>query len=382
MKLLITSPDALMDAKSGSNFPDIIETIQRLIDMELIEDVVTVSSREDKLKTIPDALHPTPVSAKLKRGTGLVEALLDTLEKSYSDIIVLGANDSDLFMATNSKLLLLTAAYAKVNEPGSRIFNYGISINNANSLQFVFEKFLNINEPWYYMLNVDEKTTIYALINANTIGIAQDMVNLIHEFKKCLKEGYEQYRSLFNIYCMAAVYSIKEFRDIKYWGIYPSSTKEINEDLEYFKENARKMFKCRASQPILIRTKSTTKRHLKGRDERIIDGCDEQFRSIVLNPYYQNKLSGQTVCIIDDFTTYGSSCETARILLEAAGVKQIIFATMGKFGRDYYSYDYTIDGDVFRKYTFKPSTSYRSMIGKFNPQANAEFLNSLRFLLK
>lgn len=100
---------------------------------------------------------------------------------------------------------------------------------------------------------------------------------------------------------------------------------------------------------------------------------------MIVNPYYLKgkKLKGANVCIIDDFTTYGTSCETARILLQNAGVNKVLFIAMGKFGKSYNRYDYTIIGDVFSGYAFKQNKR-TPMVGEFNAHnSDRAFIESL-----
>lgn len=92
-------------------------------------------------------------------------------------------------------------------------------------------------------------------------------------------------------------------------------------------------------------------------------------------------MKGKIVCILDDFTTYGTSCETARHLLESAGVEKIIFITLGKFGKEYHSYDYQLDGDIFDSFTYSKVGASRMLTGIFNTNANVEMLNSLNHLV-
>ena len=91
-------------------------------------------------------------------------------------------------------------------------------------------------------------------------------------------------------------------------------------------------------------------------------------------------MEGKCVCIIDDFTTYGTSCETARVLLEEAGVERLIFICLGKFGKEFHSYSYTLKGDLYDNFSYT-KRKHTNLSGKFNYNANFEFIKTLGKLI-
>lgn len=54
---------------------------------------------------------------------------------------------------------------------------------------------------------------------------------------------------------------------------------------------------------------------------------------------------------------------------------------MGKFGDNYYKYNYSIIGNVYKKILPQKEGYTRLTNGKINPNANLEFVQSLRPLL-
>jgi hypothetical protein len=382
VKLLLTTPDALID-KNGDFFPGILKILTDF-NADKNQGIVVVSGSGKGLKHIPKEFHPLKIRRDLRGSPKLVDWLKKELKVETSDIIVLGCKNEDVYQAANSKLLLLRADYAEENNPGAIIYKnqYGIPIAGAKNLQNFFETFKQFGGSWYYTLKVSPKTTIYGLTNANTINRTTKEVELNESFKACLKDGDKSLRIPFLIYFLVSTYAIvKEFETVDYWGIYPSSGVGGNQDLEYFKDKARESYKGVSKEPLLIRTTKVGKRHEMGRSDRISDGCNKQLDTIRLNPFYENKLEGKTVCIIDDFSTYGTSCETARALLEKAGVAKLIFITLGKFGKEFYQYSYIINGDPFGKFTYKKAKPL-TLNGKFNTAANLDFIKSLALLMQ
>lgn len=385
MKLLLTSPDAIQD-KEGHFFDGIEEALDHWIELEEGNAVVVVSIHKESLDSIPEDYHPLYIKGEYRGSPRLVEVIKDHFKLDPPDIIILAGNHKDMQTAANSKLILLNAEYAKANNPDDIIYSrqYGIPIANAESLINFFNHFVALKTPWYYRLEVDENTTIYSLTNANTYYVGDDVKQINERFKGCLKSGDNTYQKEFMIYFLMSCYHIfKEFENVKYWGIYPSSSTADNDDLGYFVTKARQSYGNRNQNPLLIRTKAVSKRHDKLKDARLIEGCDSQFDSIIINPWFkkQNRLKDACVCIIDDFTTYGTSCETVRSLFLKAGASKVLFITMGKYGKEYHKYDYSLEGDIFGNYTYKKAGKRTSLTGEFNAQSNKALIESLRDIL-
>ena len=383
MKILITNPSALIDKKTGDFFTGIKEILDNFNAVDGQQTFV-ISIDANKLKPIPKSLEPFHIRPAARGGRLLIEELKKHFGLDISEIFVLGCKQMDVALAANSKLLLLRADYAERQNRGESIYTkpYGIPIKDAKSLQVFFDKFLLVTRPWYYRCDVSDTTTMYSLTNANTINREKDIVKIADKFRNHLKNGDDSYKEEFLVYFLVSTYAIvNEFVNVDFWGIYPSSNSTFNADLEYYKEKARQSYGVRIAEPILMRHTASTKRHSKSTDKRLEVGCDEELSTIIINPYYKNRLKGKTVCIIDDFTNIGSSCETARALLEKAGVKKLIFITLGKFGKIYKKYYYDIKGDPFDKFSFR-RVDEEMLEGDFNNSSDLQFIESLGELVK
>jgi hypothetical protein len=386
MKVLITNPDAILDKYTGHYYPGLLKVLK---EFDSIEDqgVMVISNDKMKLSTIEEDLTCMHVDGKARGGRVLIDLIKETYKLPISDIFILGCKSEDIYLAANNKLLLLRAQYSEKYFKTDRIHlhEYGIKINDAEHLTLILDRFININKPWFYKLQVSEKTVHYSLTNANTMGFrSTDIVTLADEFKKLLKDGKGSYKDEFMIYFLISSYSIfKEFETVNYWGVYPSSGVEENTDLGYFSTKVRQTFNGRPCEPILIRHTKGVKRHKLTTAKREENGCDGEFDTIRINPHYSkdNKLKGKTVCIIDDFTNIGSSCETARHLLEQAGIAKLIFITMGKFGKTYVKYNYELTGDLYGTYYYKRKDS-NYVNGILNSSSDIEFVKSLGGLIK
>lgn len=380
--------DALVDAKTGKFFPGVVSQLDNYLKLHADNNVIVMSVLKDKLLSIPKRFNPIQVPYKL-RGSG--EDLLDHISKKTgikkTEMVVLGCKQHDMFTAAHTSSILLTANYAIKNNPSDRIFtkNYGIPLTNVASLGFFFESFYGIDNPWYFKVQVNEKTSLYALTNANTWNTTGTLTKLKDTFRDYLKNDNDTYIIPFTSYFLVSAHRImRELSEVDFWDIYPSSEAgKVNGDLLYFAQKAAHSFNREFHDSrLLVRHKNTVKRHSKSAAKRIEIGCDEELDTMILNDYYQDKLKGKSVVIIDDFTRIGTSCETARILLEKAGVTKIIFIAMGKFGFDknHYRYKYEISGSPFKGLKYK-KVSYDILSGTLNNNSNYEFLTSLSRIL-
>ncbi|WP_266366651.1 phosphoribosyltransferase [Tellurirhabdus rosea] len=392
MNLLITSVEAIINSSTMSPYDGIIEALQNFRSSKDGNLVIVVSSNPDKLYAVPDGFEIF-LSPREERTTSLINSILKQYNSfTIGDVILLGAKDMDFYLAVNNRVLLLSALYAyKGARDQQKVLSYGIPIRVIDNLNLFFNINQKINRPWFYKLVVSRVTTIYSLTNANTYYTSKNLEKMNLAFQDCLKQGNTTNFSLFLVYFLISSFSpqtVNDFRQIDFWGIYPSSGLDVNDSLEAFKEYIRKMYKGkpdvranRMQPPILERIEPTYQRHKLGSQKRVSDGCDEQFKTIRINPNYREQLRGATVCIIDDYTTYGTSCETARALLEAAGVKKLIFVALGKFGLEYYQYSYKILGDVFGKYEFFRESVKRRQDYALNNTSTKVFVDSLSGLV-
>ncbi len=79
--------------------------------------------------------------------------------------------------------------------------------------------------------------------------------------------------------------------------------------------------------------KSNTVYHRGG----IVAAVNNQLTTMVVGPSYREKLDGKQILLLDNFLTYGSTTETGRNLLLAAGAKSVKVACIGKYGKSMYT---------------------------------------------
>lgn len=300
-----------------------------------------------------------------------VKSLIKKLEGKENYFIVVGNRDQDLFMAASNKLFFIVPKWCRNYD--EKVEKYGVKVKSIKSLSKLIDIITN-QQSWYYRLDLDDKTTILSLTNANTqYGTHSDEeLELVEGFRSYLKEGDKKYSKVLFLHFLASISNNIEFREIKDWGIMPSSGTKLNEDMLAFKEKARELMNGRKREPIFIRHSPTWKSHESYKNGKNRFPCDRHFETIKINPVYNKKLKGRVVCIFDDYLTNGTTFETARNLLLKAGVKKMFFVSIGRFGKKYYKQNYNIDGDVFTSsYTYTNIDS-KIVYGQFNSDAISE----------
>lgn len=300
------------------------------------------------------------------------EWINDTIVKNT---ILVGSSDEDLVLAANKKLLIINPGWSvKQDDKPAR---YGITLADPMKLIKAVRLIDNQNS-WYYKLQVDESTSVMALTSANTMNrsVTTQEKEILEGFSDLLKEGDRKYFNSLYFHLISGIMKDTELRNVDIWGVFPTSSGSINEEIEELKERCRYLTGKRNKEPIFKRHTTVNKSHETSHHTRLSVGCIKHLNSINLNPFYSKKIKGKTICIIDDFLTNGTSFETARNLLVKAGAEKVIFLALGRFKRGthgiYQKEDYTIDGNVFEPgYKFEIN-SKENCIGKYDETSRKE----------
>nr|WP_293836713.1 phosphoribosyltransferase [uncultured Arsenicibacter sp.] len=388
MKLLVTSLEALFN-NNGIINNEIKDSIDHFLKLSNEHKVIVISRDRNKLNLVPTDYETFLSISQADRCDQIIGRILNYYS-SYNkrDVFILGSKNPDFYIASNNKILLLSALYVDRNSQNSKLFHYGVRIKSGRDLNRFFTLNESNVEPWFFSQKVDNITTVFSLTNANTYFQSQDIVRMNNEFKKCLKANESKYINLFIVYFLISSFSVQVnagLDEVDYWGIYPSSSPGTDPSIEEFKEKIREMYKGeprryrgKVPSPILVRSSAAIKRSNMDATDRDFAKCDDQLNTIHIHPDYRDKLAGKVVCIIDDYSRSGTSAETARLLLTKAGVKRIIFLTLGKFGNKYTKHNYEIQGDVFEEFTFRFLSSEELVRDQqINYRAVSAFLTSL-----
>lgn len=366
-KVIIMSTDPYIDLDEA-NRHKFNEILERLI---TVGDKIVFTANSNSKKELLTEINIDNENIYFKTRDEIRANLKNNNNKNY--FIVIGNRDADLQLAASNKLFYIVPAWCNTYDQLPR--KYGIKVRDPKALY----KLINIIEnqkSWYYRAEIDDKTTVLSLTSANTKGShSNEELEMINNFRAYLKEGDSKHQMTLLCHFLAGISNNQEFRDIKDWGIMPSSGTRLNEDMLLMKEKARELMNGRKKEPIFLRHTETWKSHeaWKSKLDRI--PCDRHFDTIKLNPYYKGKLKNRTVCIFDDYLTNGTTFETARNILIAEKVKKIFFVSLGKFGRNYIKQEYELTGDLS-----KPGYKYnlldrKDILGKIDSEAIVEIEN-------
>lgn len=302
---------------------------------------------------------------------------------------VIGVVDQDAIFSFNCKIPLFNPEKLIRNGEtlGDKVIKYGLPINSFQDVIDCLIAF-EIHKDNYFRMDIDDKFSVISLNNANTYYRPENEVRIKEIFETNLKgDGVVREQRILLLLFFHLINEITQntyFEQVNYWGTFPSANPE-NDDtsVSFLKEAVRVVVngKPRNGPELLIRTKEMTAKHRSG-NSRLNDKCNKDLETLIVNPKLRGKLNNQVVCIIDDYVTNGYSAEAAKHLLLAAGVKKVIFISIGKFGRKYFTTDYSIEGNVFSdnyQYVFNSEVLSESS-EHYNFNNNQEILDFGRIL--
>lgn len=311
---------------------------------------VFISNSSEKLKTNSEILRMLLGSNPITFGRKEFRELLKTEEfkSTLKETVVIGANDVDLYMSANYKLLFLCPMWAEKKE--DKALHYGFPINNFQILLSCLDIIRNQSQ-FYYSLEISSRTKLYALTSANNFGATSNEDTMISNFRDVLKEGSKEYFQPLFFHLISSIMKSDELRTIDLWGTMPSSSLLENKDMFEIKELCRYLTNRKQNKQLLIRHTKVKKSHQTSYEERLGKGASKHLESIMINPHYKGKLEGKTVCIMDDYITNGCSFEAVRNILEHEKVEKIIFFAFGRFKRGlkgvYLKEDYELNGNLY-----------------------------------
>lgn len=279
------------------------------------------------------------------------------LQREGNMFAVIGVVDEDAIFAFQSKIPLFNPTLLGY-EVGKKVDDYGLPIASLEDISDCYKAF-EIHEKNYFTMIFDDVFTVISLNNANTYYRPEEEVRIKELFKTNLKgDIYTRNHKILLLLLFHLVNEITTndfYFDVDLWGTFPSSNPlNTSTSVAFLKESVRCIVGGgpRGGAELFIRTRSKPPKHFSG-NQKYEDRGTADFQTIIVNPKLYSRIKGKVVCIIDDYITTGYSAEVAKSLLFAAGAKKVIFLSIGKFGKNYYSADYDIQGIVSGYYTTK-----------------------------
>lgn len=302
-----------------------------------------------------DATKLLKIRTKYSKFTNLVICERKNIRKlilgkkiSY-DFILIGTSESDMRIAAMNKIVLIKPNWMKNID--TTIKKYGFPIEDINSLAEYISIYKKAN-IWFEEINVSENMTVRALMSAKTYhtqDYSKEEIALVTAFRNLLKYGTEgdnvSYFNILYYYLSSMIAKDTEMQNIQDWAIFPSSKCNLNPEMNNFKERIRFLMNGKKPENIFLRYKQISPSHNLHYNQRL--WCSRHFDSIMLNPFYRDKLRNRTVCVLDDFLTHGTSFEVVRNLLTHEKVKKIYCIALGSFEQPYIKQSYTLNGDLY-----------------------------------
>lgn len=272
----------------------------------------------------------------------------------------IGIVEEDAIFSFNCKIPLfnperLSSGKVVISE---KVKKYGLPIIEFQNVIDCLKAF-EVHKGNYFRISFEDKFSVISLNNGNTYYRPEEEVRIKEIFETNLKGNVssrdQRILLLLLFHLINEVTTNNFFEKVDYWGTFPSS-KPDNTDtsVSFLKEAVRVLVNGgpRKGPEILIRNSTMQAKHTSGA-LRLNNKSDKDFDTLIVNPNLVNRIKGKVICIIDDYITNGYSAESAKHLLFASGAKEVVFISIGKFGRKYYSTNYEIKGDVSETYSYQ-----------------------------
>ncbi|MBF4502252.1 phosphoribosyltransferase [Savagea sp. SN6] len=272
----------------------------------------------------------------------------------------IGIVEEDAIFSFNCKMPLfnperLSSGRVMISE---KVKKYGLPIMEFQNVIDCLKAF-EVHKDNYFQISFEDKFSVVSLNNANTYYRPEEEVRIKEIFETNLKGDVssrdQRILLLLLFHLINEVTTNNFFDNVDYWGTFPSSNPENTDtSISFLKEAVRVLINGgpRTGPEILIRHSPMQAKHTSGA-LRLNNKSDKDFDTLIVNPNLINRIKGKVICIIDDYITNGYSAESAKHLLFAAGAKEVVFISIGKFGKRYYSTNYEIKGDVSEKFSYK-----------------------------
>lgn len=297
-------------------------------------------------KQLPEQYHN--MITYIGRGKDSIDKVSQKrLENSISMLAVV---EEDAIFAFRTKIPIINPIRFLNDAPiDKKVMEYGIEFDRIEDVIRAMD-LLDVHYDNFFEYIENEKFEIVSVLNGNTGGKPDALRDL---FKTNIKDEDGKSQRVLNLifyYILSETAHNPIFKEVKYWGNFPSSTGNPNESMVFLKEMLRVTHGgSKGDDQLLIRIKKTPKKHKSEPKVRLKNRSGKDFETIIVNPKFKKKIKDKVVCIVDDYTTNGYSSEAAKHLLLEAGAKKVIFLAVGKYGYHYQSTQYNLVGNVFEE---------------------------------
>jgi hypothetical protein len=337
----------ISEGAGSLGFPEPPQGIKELLEYfrehGILHAVTTNGTSADVIKRFRTAGLPEPDIVVSRYDVGapkpsplLIEAVLAKAGVDKRQAIYLGDDDrTDTFSAINAHVLPLSAQYSPDKKPRE----YGLPVTDPKAIIDYLETFGSIPDPYFgWMFPVDGVEEVYA--NVDVRALIDQQENLRPVLERVLKNDENiviganavPVGSVLMHNLVGSCYQSGLIQDVDTVTLYPSSTPGGESQLlRYISGEMSRVFRDAYVDDLLVRhTPAPSSRGLRDAREIIT-----QFRTILVNPERRAKVEGRNILVLDDFTAWGYSLETARQMLLAAGAAKVTALAIAKFRKSY-----------------------------------------------
>jgi Haloacid dehalogenase-like hydrolase len=337
VKAVVLDLDGTLIDASGQPVTGVPEMLDALRGMGLGIAVASNQTRAfEKLSRAglrADLIIDRGLTGGVKKGSPVwVTKALEAFEIQGNEIVWLGDSNLDMRSAVNARILYFNAGWSQPNYP------YGINLSAPALLPLYLSEFFVKPVSWYWEFNgtdgQGQRVIAKAMMDTRGAGISALQNDLVGVLKgsRNPRIGPMMLRDFVFLHFVGSLFGDSFYHEIDTWTAYPSSRRGVNPALGTLVNLAAKLFRERYVEDLLVRhTVATDSGEARLRQEPV--DFSNQSNTMQLNPEHRQRIRGQFVVVIDDFTTDGYSGECARLLLLKAGAAKVACINIGKYGR-------------------------------------------------
>nr|BEK62778.1 hypothetical protein KPHV_00050 [Kitasatospora purpeofusca] len=326
--------------------PDVAQVLHAL-DQQGVVWVLLTTGRVDAAAYCAAAGLPQPVlhlcqddiPGRKNRGSGLwLDEVADRLGRCKAEMVIVGTSEWDWMTGINGKVLHIHARWASAL--GKPIVS--LAADDPAHLYWLLDRHLLHEPEWLFTLDDPARRfRVRSLFQPDETfpgtRPARFDLKTIFTYDQQVEVGDRSARDVLMTHLLCSAYLDDCLPSRAWFCVYPSSTPgRVNDQLAEFLKVARVMAGGYYKDDLLVRATpaiDTSRARAGGRHSEVTIAT--QANTVHLNPDHRRTLKGKTVIVFDDFTTQGMSLDWARNLLTAAGAKEVIGVTIGKYRKPY-----------------------------------------------
>jgi hypothetical protein len=379
IKMVVCDGDGTLEIPSPSK--GILTLLKKMDELNIGLAVATNSTRREIISNFKKSGLPMPSIiatpnevGELKASPKFIRYISAQTGIKPNEMVYLGDSDkTDIFCAINSRVLPFASHYSRAGKP-----KYGLPVTDPATFLRYLETYGMQNAPFFgwNLFLPDDGVEVYALIGQHRdMGLTDILKTFLKDRQEVLVGPKKNvFGSILFHYFLSQSYLSGIIQGINYVTVYPGHLKDSeNPILGQYSDDLQKVLGKYYLPGLLTRHTSTVASHTSGAADRNIY---RQLSTLQLNETYKNKIRGKRILVLDDFTTYGNSLETARVMLLKGGAESVVGIAFAKYRNTHNLVTINSDWDPFTPFTLDADQiSITEHHGNFNQKADDYFSN-------